>query len=122
MMLPKLKRHKGYLLGHDKKPVYVTVYQFTYMGIDCYVAHDVRNDDYWNIYDPATGRAFWNQYARKSRKDVLRVFCSPEFEWVDRVRNIQKYMETDGYKKLADEWHFIVRNEEGGTYRVAVSD
>lgn len=112
MMKPRLERHNGYLFGSDKKPIYTTVYQFTYMGIECYAAHDVRNDRYWNIYDPATGRAFWNKYARKTRKDALSVFCSPESECVERIHSWQKYMKTDHYRKLADDWHFIVLNEE----------
>lgn len=112
MMKPRLERHKGYLFGSDKKPIYTTVYQFTYMGIECYAAHDVRNDRYWNIYDPATGRAFWNKCARKTRNDALSVFCSPESECVERIYILQKYMKTDHYRKLADDWYFIVLNEE----------
>lgn len=113
-----LKKQQSYLqtLGehNTRVPVLCTVYGFTYRGCDFYVAHDMRNDKYWNVFDPGTGLAIWNGFARKSRKDAINVFTSENN--VEKFIRYLEFIKTDSYKRQTDEFYFAVRaamNEAG---------
>lgn len=114
MFKPKLTRKRTYLQALDEYkqcvPMLCTVYQFAYRGIDFYVAHDMRNRNYWNVYDCATGLAIWNGFARKTRNDAITAFMSESN--VQKFISYLQFIKTDTYRKLEDAFYFAVRAEQ----------
>lgn len=114
MLKPKLTRKRTYLQAPDEHkqpvPMLCTVYEFTYRGVDFYVAHDTRNRAYWNVYDVKTGLVIWNGFARKTRNDAITAFTSEN--------NVQKFIyyllliKTDYYRKQENDFYFAVRAEQ----------
>lgn len=107
-----LTKQQSYLLTMGEHntcvPVLCTVYAFVYRGYDFYVARDMRNGKYWNIYDPGTGLALWNGFARKSRKDAINVFISNDN--AQKFIHYLEFVKTDSYKRQSDEFYFMCRD------------
>lgn len=114
MPKPKLTRKRTYLQALDEEnrrvPLLCTVYQFAYRGIDFYVAHDMRNGKYWNVYDCATGLAVWNGFARKTRNDAVMVFTSEAN--VQKFIRYLEFIKTDTYRKQENAFYFAVRAQQ----------
>lgn len=114
MLKYKLTRKQTYLRALDeygkRVPMLCTVYEFTYRGVDFYVAHDMRSRAYWNVYDVKTGLVIWNGFARKTRNDAITAFTSE-----NNVQRIIKYLQlikTDFYRKQENDFYFAVRAEQ----------
>lgn len=98
--LPKLKRKRAYLQSFNDHnrivPKLRTVYQFSHHGLDFFVAHDLNNEKYWNVYDCATGITIYNKLARKTREEAVETFVNAENIFIYYL----KFIDSDRYKEF----------------------
>ena len=114
MLKPKLTRKRAYLQALDeygkRVPMLCTVYEFTYRGVDFYVAHDTRNKNYWNVFDKKTGLGIWKGFACKTRNDAITAFTSDNN--IHRFIRYLRIIKTDEYRKCENEFYFAVRDQQ----------
>ena len=114
MIKPKMRKQQSYLQTLDEHnrrvPMLCTVYAFEYRGIQFYVARDVNNGAYWNVYDCGTGLTIWNGFRRKTRNDAVVVFTSESN--VNKFIQYIEYIKTDSYRKRENAFYIAVRAEQ----------